>query len=58
MRDPDREQLERVLALLSDVLGPNEEERWDDVRQQVRRYADHVVREIHRLSAASEPPRS
>ena len=40
-----------VLARSRAVYLGDEEERWDDLRSQLRPYADHVVAEIDRLSA-------
>jgi streptomycin 3"-adenylyltransferase len=42
-----------VLARARAIYLGDEEERWDDVQQQVRRYADYVFGEIRRLDAAS-----
>jgi predicted nucleotidyltransferase len=42
-----------VLARARAIYLGDEDERWDDLGQLVRRYADYVVGEINRLNAAS-----
>jgi predicted nucleotidyltransferase len=42
-----------VLARARAIYLGDEQERWDDVKAQVRPYADHVVAQIHRLDSAS-----
>jgi predicted nucleotidyltransferase len=42
-----------VLTRARAIYIGDEEECWDDLRQQVRAYADHVVAEIRRLDDAS-----
>jgi predicted nucleotidyltransferase len=46
------EQHRTVLARARAIYLGDEEERWDDIRAQVRPYADHVVAEIHQLAGA------
>lgn len=45
------EEHRAVLARSRAIYVGDEEERWDDLRPQVRPHADHVVAEINRLSA-------
>lgn len=47
-------QLRPVLARAREIYLGDEEERWDDLRPQVRAYAEHVVAEIERLYGAGE----
>lgn len=47
-------QLRPVLARAREIHLGDEEERWDDLRPQVRTYAEHVVAEIERLYGAGE----
>jgi hypothetical protein len=47
------EQHRTVLARARAIYLGDEEERWDDIKPQVRPYADHVVAEIQQLASAS-----
>jgi predicted nucleotidyltransferase len=47
------EELLVVLARARAIYLGDEAERWDDLRPQVRAYADHVVAEIRQLTSAS-----
>jgi streptomycin 3"-adenylyltransferase len=46
------EEHRAVLVRARAIYVGDEEERWDDLQPQVRRYADHVVTEIQRESLA------
>jgi len=47
------EEHRTVLARARAIYLGEEEERWDDIKAQVRPCADHVVAEIHYLASAS-----
>ena len=50
------EEHRAVLARARAIYLGDEAERWDDVKPQVRPYADHVVAEIQRLAGAHMRP--
>jgi predicted nucleotidyltransferase len=55
-RLPD--QHKAVLTRARAIYRGDEEDHWDDIREDVRRYVDHVVREIRRLHPPSGSPPS
>jgi hypothetical protein len=50
------EQHRTVLARARAIYLGDEEERWDDIKAQVRPYADYVVAEIQQVAGASPKP--